>query len=33
VQAKDAMDHPYFDDLDREAVDSLENPELAERDD
>ena len=24
-QAKEAMRHPYFDDLDKEAVDALEN--------
>lgn len=28
LQAKEAMKHPYFDDLDRVAVDALENPEL-----
>jgi hypothetical protein len=27
-QAKEALSHPYFDDLDRAAVDALENPEL-----
>lgn len=27
-QAKEALKHPYFDDLDRVAVDALENPEL-----
>lgn len=30
-QAKDALHHPYFDDLDKAAVDALENPELEER--
>lgn len=33
LQAKDAMDHPYFDDLDKDTVDLLENPELAARGD
>jgi hypothetical protein len=28
VQAKEALKHPYFDDLDMEAVNALENPEL-----
>jgi hypothetical protein len=28
VQAKEALTHPYFDDLDKAAVDALENPEL-----
>lgn len=28
VQAKEAMKHPYFDDMDKVAVDALENPEL-----
>jgi hypothetical protein len=32
VQAKDAMQHPYFDDLDREVVDALENEALRGRD-
>ena len=32
LQAKDAMHHAYFDDLDRETVDALENPVLLERD-
>jgi hypothetical protein len=27
-QAKEALTHPYFDDLDRAAVDALENPDL-----
>lgn len=27
-QAKEALNHPYFDDLDKEAVDALENPDL-----
>lgn len=27
-QAKDALSHPYFDDLDKAAVDALENPDL-----
>ena len=30
-QAKEAMSHPYFDDLDRETVDALENPALEEQ--
>ena len=30
AQAKEAMSHPYFDDLDRETVDALENPALEE---
>lgn len=30
-QAKDAMQHPYFNDFpDREVVEALENPSLAE---
>ena len=28
VQAKAAMQHPYFDDLDKEAVDALENQQI-----
>lgn len=28
LQAKEALKHPYFDDLDRVSVDALENPEL-----
>lgn len=28
LQAKDALSHPYFDDMDKAAVDALENPEL-----
>jgi hypothetical protein len=28
LQAKEALKHPYFDDLDKVAVDALENPEL-----
>ncbi len=28
VQAKEALKHPYFDDMDKVAVDALENPEL-----
>lgn len=28
VQAKEALQHPYFDDLDKVTVDALENPEL-----
>jgi len=31
LQCKDAMQHPYFDDLDREMVDALENPALQDR--
>lgn len=31
INAKDALSHPYFDDLDRATVDSLENPALANR--
>jgi len=31
-QAKEAMKHPYFADLDKELVDQLENPAIAERD-
>lgn len=33
VQAKEALKHPYFDDLDKEVVDALENPELEGLDD
>lgn len=33
MQAKEALKHPYFDDLDRVAVDALENPELEGLDD
>ena len=29
LQCKEALLHPYFDDLDKAAVDRLENPELA----
>ena len=32
VNAKDAMSHPYFDDLDKETVDLLENEALRTRD-
>ena len=32
ISAKDALNHPYFDDLDKDAVDKLENPALLERD-
>lgn len=28
LQAKEALKHPYFDDLDKATVDALENPEL-----
>jgi hypothetical protein len=28
LQAKEALNHPYFDDLDKATVDALENPEL-----
>lgn len=28
ISAKEALNHPYFDDLDKAAVDALENPEL-----
>lgn len=31
VTAKDAISHPYFDDLDKEMVDALENPALLDR--
>jgi hypothetical protein len=33
LQAKEALKHPYFDDLDRVAVDALENAELRGYDD
>lgn len=33
LQAKEALKHPYFDDLDRVTVDALENPELQGLDD
>jgi hypothetical protein len=33
LQAKEALKHPYFDDLDRVTVDALENPELEGLDD
>lgn len=32
LQAKDALNHPYFADLDKATVDKLENPAIAERD-
>ena len=32
-QAKDAMKHPYFNDLDKDTVDLLENPAINDRDD
>ncbi len=32
VQAKNALKHPYFDNLDKTAIDTLENPELRNRD-
>jgi cyclin-dependent kinase len=32
ISAKDALNHPYFDDLDKDEVDKLENPALLERD-
>jgi len=32
ISAKEALYHPYFDDLDREAIDRLENPDIATRD-
>jgi hypothetical protein len=28
LQAKKAMQHPWFDDLDKDAMDALENPEV-----
>lgn len=31
-QAKDALNHPYFDDLDKATVDLLESEEIRERD-
>jgi hypothetical protein len=33
LQAKEALKHPYFDDLDKVTVDALENPELEGLDD
>jgi hypothetical protein len=30
MQAKQAMKHPWFDDLDKAAMDALENPEVLE---
>ena len=33
TQAKEALMHPYFDDMDKVAVDALENPDLEEADD
>lgn len=33
ISAKEALMHPYFDDMDKAAVDALENPELEEADD
>jgi hypothetical protein len=30
VQAKRALKHPWFDDLDMEAMNSMENPEVLE---
>eukprot|EP00878_Enallax_costatus_P019346 GHUV01020409.1.p1 GENE.GHUV01020409.1~~GHUV01020409.1.p1 ORF type:complete len:221 (+),score=57.58 GHUV01020409.1:854-1516(+) len=33
ISAKEALKHPYFDDMDRAAVDALENPELEGLDD
>lgn len=32
ITAKDALLHPYFNDLDKVTIDALENPELLERD-
>jgi hypothetical protein len=29
AQAKNALHHPYFDNLDKEPIDALENPDLA----
>jgi cyclin-dependent kinase len=31
VQARDALQHPYFDDLDKEEVDKLENEAIRVR--
>ncbi len=31
-QAKEALNHPYFADLDKATIDKLENPAIAERD-
>lgn len=28
VQAKQALKHPYFDDLDMDVMDAMENPEV-----
>jgi len=28
VQAKEALNHPYFNDLDKEAIDALESPNI-----
>lgn len=28
ISAKEALEHPYFDDIDRAALDAMENPEL-----
>ena len=33
LQAKDALNHAYFADLDKETIDLLENPAISERDD
>lgn len=32
LQAKEALKHPYFADLDKETIDLLENPEVRQRD-
>ena len=32
MQAKEAMKHPYFDDLDKATIDLLESETLRERD-
>ena len=32
LQAKEAINHPYFDDLDKATVDLLENPVVRTRD-